>query len=285
MESESPFHADAWPDAIRLPAEITPGTRLTLGWDADADTKKNIAAWVEALPKLQQLSGVCAWTHVTPALFEALCTLRGLTHLQIKWSNLEKLDAIAGLRKLTHLHIGSSTRVESIEPLCEVGSLQYLAIENFKRITDFSPLARLTGLRELRIVGSMWTRQAVESVEPLATMTWLEELWVDTSNTKSIRPLERLQNLRFLAISGRRTVEEYAWLAGRLPRTRCQWFEPFLDLSAKGFGACRKCKQQTMVMVTGKGKPTLCRSCDEAKLARHVQQFEDLRAASAAELA
>lgn len=277
-----PFHSRQWPAAIAKPEAYNGGNALCLSWDlgsvAESEKKKRIQQWVAMLPTLSHVKRLQLWSHVTQPLFDAACAIRGLEVLQIKWSNIQHLDAIAGLANLRALSVGSSTRIKSIEPLSSLTSLELLEIENFKLIDDFSPLTRLTGLESLAVTGSMWSRQDVGSLEPFAAMTWLRSLAVDTSKITSLKPLARLQGLRHLSIGGRLAYQEYACLSAQLPHTECRWFTPFYALQGRGYSVCKICKQDSMVMVTGRGKPTLCCHCDADKLGQHVRLFNEARA-------
>ena len=225
------------------------------------------------MPELQQLRWLNLWSQVTPPVFESACQIRGLECLVIKWSNLKRLDPISELHWLKYLYIGSSTRVESIEPLTALRSLRRLDLENFKLVSDFSPLTRMTWLESLAIAGSMWSRQKVDSLEAFSQMTWLKSLAIDTSNVKSLRPLAQLSSLESLDVGGRLPMEDYAWLSAKLPGTECRWFQPWLDLAESGIGYCKQCKTRSMVMLTGRGKGTVCRHCDGDKVARHEAAF------------
>ena len=281
MPHENPFHVDRWPAGIHHPDEYRPGEYLALAWDQEAHTsarhKKVLDGWIASLPTFTDVRHLRIPWQVNQSLFDAVCRMRGLRTLRIKWSSIGSLERIADLASLEALSLGSSTKVESIEPLATLSSLQVLELENLKRISDFSPLARLTGLRSLSVTGSMWSRQTVDSLEPFARMTWLESLSVDTAHIRSLRPLARLRGLKTLHLGGRLPYTEYAWLAAKLPDTECQWFAPYLSLS---FGPCPRCKSGTRVMVTGRGKPVLCRACDAEKLAKHVAMFELARSAA-----
>ncbi len=68
-------------------------------------------------------------------------------------------------------------------------------------------------------------------------------------------------------------MEEYAWLAAKLPNTECRWFSPYYDLAGTGIGRCKKCKHEALVMLTGKGMRTLCKLCDETKVRQHEVAF------------
>jgi len=284
MDSDNPFQRSFWPKSIIHPEQYDGAEALCLSWDLGAvpagEKKKVIATWVGLLPKLHDVRRLQVWSHVTQPLFDAICKLSNLEVLQIKWSNVHTLDSIRGLDQLKALSIGSSTRVESIEPLAALESLEYLEVENFKLVNDFSPFVSLRRLKYLSVTGSMWTRQAIESLEPFSRMTWLTSLNVDTSHVKSVRALETLKNLESLGIGGRLPYEEYASLSVKLPNTECRWFQPYLDISQTGYSPCKACRRKSMVMVTGKGKPVLCKYCDEEKLAKHVRLFEQAQIAA-----
>ncbi len=100
------------------------------------------------------------WSNATQPLLDAACQMRKLECLQIKMSNATSLAAIDKLVQLRYLHIGSSTKVQSVEPLASLSILRLLELENFKLISDFSPLLALEGLESLAVTGSMWSRLA-----------------------------------------------------------------------------------------------------------------------------
>jgi hypothetical protein len=251
--------------------------RLRLSWDlgrvSEKEKREAIKQWSEKLPDLHNVRWLSVWSHVTPPLFEAVCRMPNLECLQIKWSNVRDLSVIANLRHLQYLGFGSSTKIESIEPLAALAGLRLLEIENFKLITDFSPLIRLTSLESLAVTGSMWARQDVGALETFARMTWLESLVLDTSKVKTLRPLANLRKLTFLDFGNRLPMSEYAWLSAMLPNTTCRWFKPYLDVSGIGLGHCMKCDKDSKVMLTGKGARLLCRFCDDRQIERHEAAF------------
>jgi Leucine-rich repeat (LRR) protein len=278
-----------WPRSVDEVGEHDGSDRLSLHLHDLSPTatqgakKKAIAEACARLPGLTGVRALKLWTHVTPPLFEAACRMPQLEALVIKWSNLRDLAPIRALPRLRYLWIGSSTRIESIEPLAGLATLEWLELENFKAISDFSPLVALRSLHTLAVTGSLWTRQDVGSLEPFARMTSLRSLMVDTSRVRSLRPLAALSQLETLGIGGRLPMAEYAWLAGRLRDTQCRWFHPWLDVAGSGIGRCSTCGNDSMVMLTGKGAPIVCRLCAAGAVARHEAAFEAVRSAAAVE--
>lgn len=277
-----PFHVSQWPKSITSFVDYDGSERLQLSWDlgriSEKEKKQAIKQWSEKLPELHNVRWLSLWSHVTPPMFAAACRMSSLECLQIKWSNVRDIAAIENLRHLRYLFFGSSTKIESIEPLAALSSLCLLEIENFKLITDFSPLTRLTSLESLAVTGSMWSRQDVGTLETFAQMTWLQSLALDTSKVKTLRPLANLRRLKSIDVGNRLPMREYAWLSAMLPNTECRWFKPYLDLSGIGFSRCVQCKQDSKVMLTGKGAKLLCRVCDSEQIELHEAAFNAAKA-------
>jgi len=111
------------------------------------------------------------------------------------------------------------------------------------------------------------------ALETFAQMTWLRSLALDTWKVKTLRPLANLRSLEFLDFGNRLPMAECAWLSAMLPNTECRWFKPYLDLAGIGFNRCTRCKQDSKVMLTGKGAKLLCRFCDSNQIERHEAAF------------
>ncbi|MBI1772458.1 MAG: hypothetical protein HYR68_08965 [Burkholderiales bacterium] len=273
-----------WPRSIIYPDAYDGGETLALHWDLgavpDNEKKKVIQIWSAKLPELTNVRRLNLWTHVTQPVFDAACKMPALEHLQIKWSNLKSLRGIEQLQNLRRLNIGSSAKIESLDPLRKLSQLKVLDIENFKLISDFSPLLDLTTLESLSVTGSMWSRQNLGSIEPFTEMTWLKSLCIDTSHIASIKALASLKGLQYLGVGGRLPMEEYAWLSAKLPNTQCKWFFPYLNFSALGAGPCEKCKTGSKLMLTGKGARVLCEVCDKAKIEKYEASFVAAKAAA-----
>lgn len=283
-----PFHTSQWPRSVKTPDEYDGGDKLSASWDLGAlpekEKKAAMKQWAERLPEFQNVKWLDLWALTTQSIFDGACRIHGLECFRVKWSSIVKLDAISELTSLRYLHIGSSTKVESIAPLANLPNLRLLEIENFKKIEDYSPLLKLKSLESLVVSGSMWTRQNVGSLEPFSKMTWLKSLAIDTAFVESLKPLATLRQLKQLDMGGKLPLKEYAWLAAKLPDTECRWFAPFLDVGTAGFSPCKRCKAKgTQVLMTGKGGKVLCRECDAAKVNKQVVEFESMKQKALAE--
>lgn len=210
--------------------------------------------------------------------FISACT--SLEYLYIDNLKTENIDSLENLTNLKTLGLERCSKITSLEFLSKLNPLSGLAIVHFKNVHDLTPLSKLKSLRALAVEGSMWTRMRVQSFKPLESLENLESL--SLGNTKaedeSLRPLGNLRNLEELHTANFYSLKEFAWLSQKLKNTECQWFQPYIQVD---FFTCKKCQAHTMVLLTGKRKPSLCTQCDRKALDKHIEEWENLRRDSA----
>jgi hypothetical protein len=174
-----------------------------------------------------------------------------------------RISDVRCLKNLTHLEVlrlDTCSNIKSLDQLEQFTHLRGLGIENFKNVHDVKPLAKLTNLRQLAIEGSIWTRMKIDSLAPISNLTDLEFLGLTSLKVtdESLAPLANLTKLKQLLVANVYPFEEFARLSARLPKTECQWFEPYISTTL----ICEKCKEEKRVLLSGKGKSLLCPRCD-----------------------
>jgi Leucine-rich repeat (LRR) protein len=130
-------------------------------------------------------------------MFDAACKVPNLEGLYIKWSGIKDISALRNANHLTHLHVGSSSQIESIEVLGGLRDLITLDLEQLNKISDFGVLAKLAQLEGLGLDGSMWTPQTIDTLEPIGQLRNLRYFTATNSiiKTNSFEPLLKLKNL------------------------------------------------------------------------------------------
>lgn len=255
-----------WPpavdDVIKAPLD-TNSIRLISG-----------AKKFEKLPSYRNLKALWCFD-INENKLNAICSCPSLEALYIE--NV-KTGNLSCLKKLTHLRIlglESCSTATSLEAFNELQSLSGLAIIHFKNVHDLRSLVKLKSLRALAVAGSMWTRMRVDSFKTLEELQNLEFLHLTNiqAEDESLRPLGRLKNLKQLDIANFYPMSEFAWLSQKLGTTECTWFQPYIEMKHM---ECKKCKRATMVLLTGKRKPTLCAECDKNTLDKHVRDWNEL---------
>jgi Leucine-rich repeat (LRR) protein len=185
------------PEGISNPKEYLDQEKLNIFDESDCtpyeQTKLN-KQWIEELPNLEKVKTLWVSKKVSQAMFEAICEMKNLEALWIKWSGIKSLNSLLKLKNLQSLHIGSSTKIESIDPIEEMTQLKWLELENIKQIDDLTPIGKCTQLVGLAVTGSMYSTQKVKSLSPLAHLSDLR--FLDIANLKSQdKSLKSLFNL------------------------------------------------------------------------------------------
>ena len=276
------------PATIQQPEQYAGGERLSL-----AITQTNLPAreqralvskWCELLPSLGEVRTLWFHSKVTQEIFEAACAMPGLQGLYVKWSAITSLAPLAGHRALSHLHLGGAPSATGLEALATLPALVDLDLHNVRESADLAFLQGLQGLRALGLAGDSNSIKPLKipSLAPLAKLQEVERLSLHTVRVDdgSLAPLAAMQRLRWLSLANVFPMEEVARLAGRRPDIDCDLFVASNGPVASI--ACKKCRQYTLHMTTGKGKPWLCENCDGDRLAKHVAAFETLRAGAGA---
>lgn len=271
------------PRSIRDPEQWEGGERLSLAVTQTdlkpAEQKKLVQRWCELLPTLKDVRFLWFHSRVSPELFEAACQLPNLEGLYVKWSGIKDFTPITKLAgTLRYLHMGSSPSLEPLDVLSELPLLEWLELENVRAAAQLEFVSTLKSLRGLGLHGDTNSLKAlkVASLSPLAgldKLTWLS-LSALRSEDESLAILATLPSLRYLLINNHFPWQEYAKLAGLRPDIDCDRFTPVSE--PVNWTACKKCKQKTMVMLTGKGMPMLCHACDFDKLCAIRSNFHTL---------
>lgn len=132
---------------------------------------------------------------------EPLAGLTELRDLSLDLTNLSELSALAGLARLETLDIGTNLYdAAQLAHLAGLSALEVLVISDSIGVDDLTPIAGLTGLRELYA-----QFLPVTSAEPLAGMTDLEVLYLNYgTGISDLTPLSGLTSLAELGIDGQR---------------------------------------------------------------------------------
>ena len=165
--------------------------------------RKLVKEWCQTFSRLESVQILWLNSKVNQELFEAVCKMKNLIGLNIKWSAIKRIDSIQGMKNLRYLNLGGSSQVESIGCLGDMKDLVWLEVDNLKKITDISPLSNLSRLRGLSLEGSMWTTQIVDSLTPIGQLTNLEFLSIANlkAKDKTLMPLLNLKKLKTLHLA------------------------------------------------------------------------------------
>ena len=140
--------------------------------------KRILAEWLDFLQtNTPALKAIHFRSHVPQRLFNAACCQENLEELYFKWGNYTDLSALANLKKLKYLYIGSGSSIQDISTLGRIKTLIVLQVVNFKRIEDYSPLTALDNLEQLVISGPTLGKTPLKDVDFLVDMKSLVSFW------------------------------------------------------------------------------------------------------------
>lgn len=154
-------------------------------------------------------------------------------------------------------------------------SIKTLEITDFSKLEEIDQLSLATQISDLILGGGHDKPLKIKTIKPLAGLKNLNYLGL--TNLKiaddTLQPIGQLKNLEILEISNQFETREYAWLATRLPKTKCKMFQA--TNSCNIVGADNKLVWDTMV--TGRKKSFLLSTKDQVKIDKYIKDFERLK--------
>jgi hypothetical protein len=155
-----------------------------------------------------------------------ISALRGQSQLRglaVKWGDYDDLSALSAMPNLWLAELGGATGLVDLTPLSSARSLRSLRLADTRRVTDYSPLASLSGLEELELLtGFTSPVLRLPSIGFLRGMTSLRRLFLGARVIDGdFTPLLERADLEFLSIPGQRGMTpSYQELVRRIPALR-----------------------------------------------------------------
>ncbi|MGI9261417.1 MAG: hypothetical protein ACR2QR_05240 [Woeseiaceae bacterium] len=206
-----------------------------------------------------------------------------LNGLWIKWSGIKTIESIVDLQSLKYLRIGSSPSLVGLHKLAELPDLLWLELENIREMQDLGFLQGLGTLRGMALEGDTNSLKTltVETLGPIEHLQSLEWLALRSFQVRdgSLRPIAKLDALNWLFLNNKFSLEQVAYVAGKMPNVSCRSFDPIFGHLK--YPACKTCNGTDMVMLTGRGTRLMCANCDMHKIRQHGEQYRRFYAAAA----
>lgn len=206
------FEGKHWEKPIEYFEEYKGQENLVMGCTQLGTTAKiqnaAIDKWCEAFRsgnlKIKKLWFV---SRISQKIFDAICELKGLDGLWIKWGVYPDISNIEKLKDLEYLHLGSGSSIESLDPIKGLRKLKSLETNHLYKITDYSFLTAFRNLVDLSIEGDPYS--AMKKVT-LSSLKFLEEMpqlvRLNLTMTKiedhSYLPILKIKSLKYLSLPG-----------------------------------------------------------------------------------
>ena len=153
--------------------------------------------WINALPHLKNVEYLMTTHQIDQEFFDAICQMKQLKGLYIKWGKVELIQNIKNLKNLKHLYFGSNPRIVSLDGIESLESINHLELENFKSVNDFSKMSKLHSLKTLVITGSINSPATkMKDLYFLENLNNLEEIVLGISlENKDTTPLHKFSKI------------------------------------------------------------------------------------------
>jgi hypothetical protein len=186
------------------------------------------------------------------------------------------LKAIESLHQVEYIVFYWNQRAEHLWDFSKTKALKGFCYDDFTRMHDISEIAAAPALEELQFGNRVWAKYILNTLAPIKDCTALRNLKFSAKKIidDKIEPLAHLRQLEDLWFPSKLfSTEQVAWLNAHLPDTvvskvlHAYWtIDKPLRINGK----------DKDTFIVGKGKPFLSSVDDKARMARYVDQFNEM---------
>lgn len=155
--------------------------------------------------------------------------LINLEYLDIEVITANDLSPLSQLENLRTLKLDSVRKATIFDVLLELPRIEKLFIQNAKNIKSLEFLHEAHQLISLGVEGSMWTKQKIASLSPLAGLRRLEALFLTSVQLKDkfLRYLIDVPRLKVLECARFAPKSEFEELRRLMPELDCHWCDNY----------------------------------------------------------
>lgn len=166
---------------------------------------------------------------VDSSFLEEISELTNLEYLNIETLTAESLECLTRLKKLQTLYIYGPRKITDFSVLLEIPRIQRLFIENAKHLYSLECFKEAHNLVALGVEGSMYTKQKIKSLKPLAGLKKLEAIFMASVQLedKNLTYLASIPNLRVLECARFAPKKRFQELREAMPNLECAWCEKY----------------------------------------------------------
>lgn len=245
--------------------------------DFDKNEKSlHMSVSAKNLDRLKELSIENLWLiGANDKELRKILPLVNLKYLNLYQVLAKDLTILETLDKTETIILNWNTKSTALWDISKNKSLKTLEITDFSKLEEIDQLSLATQISDLSLCGGINKPLKIKTIKPLAGLKNLKFLGLTNLKIEddTLQPIGQLKSLDILEISNQFETKEYAWLATRLPNTKCKMFQATNYCTI--VGANNKLVWDTMV--TGRKKSFLLSTKDQVKIDKYIKEFERLK--------
>jgi len=198
-----------------------------------------------------------------------------LKYLNVYQVLAKDLSIFESLKDIKGISIEWNTKLDTLWNFKENEKLSLLEITDFSKIYDISQISDAKHLQFLSIGGGINKAMKIESIKPITKLQKLE--FLSLTNLKiannSLKPIAEIKSLKELDVSNQFETQDYAYLSAKMHSTKCKLFKAYTNCNITGVNN----ELIWDTMITGKRKPFLLSTKDNARIEKYSAEFEKLK--------
>jgi hypothetical protein len=209
-----------FPDCTKSASDVPPNSETVFLY-----REKNSHRGISEAKSIKKLLA----KQVDQEFLNEISKLINLEYLELEVITAENLEPLSNLKNLKTLKLDSVQKAEDFAFLENLPNLKRLFIQNAKHIKKLDFLSNLHNLIALGVEGGMYTKQKVDSVEPLKGLANLEALFMSSVQIKdkNLDYLSAIPNLGYFSCARFAPKSSFESLREKMPVLKCNWCDKY----------------------------------------------------------
>ncbi len=194
----------------------------------------------------------------------------------IKNKTVNDISVLGTLPQLEYVYFFGNQRIDRLWNMSGNTKLTGLCLHDFSRLHSIEGVETAPSLKEFEIGNAVWDKAVIESLMPLAR-TGVKRLCFSGKSVKDddYSFLETMPNLKSFEFAlDFLTTEQVAWMVANFPKLNGRSLRAKEDTDLYIDDSCNTVPG---TFIVGKRKPSLVYKGNEAKIAKYVMAFENLK--------
>lgn len=216
----------------------------------------------------------------TDADLEEISHVRGKKTLRIRGKKVRDFSPLLSMKDLRKLEVFNFAHGD-MGLLGRLHWLKSLLLDHVPQVHELNELSKLVQLQDLSLCSlASWDASGktfrFKTLRPLQKCTQLRKLafMKVTVEEDGLKPLHGLHNLRVFQTDNTFSLEDFALMAGALPKCKGDYLVPFHQPYYSP--SCTRCGRSKIQLSGVRRGGSVCANCNAARVKAHIAEFEQI---------